>query len=187
MESLVNSGFRTDMAVRMTDTITKLRLLCKYYYSAGDEYDVREHEARSFLVLPLLYALGWTEQQLKIEYKLPAANGEVADIAGFSDPYRSSQHKGHHVDPRLIVETKALALGPMEAIPQVERYAVNVMGDKIVAATNGLWWLVGEMRNGDTHMRNKAYLNIIDPRTRYPLDPSNIEGCIEALELLRCH
>jgi len=40
--------------------------------------DIREHETRTFLVIPLLLALGWAEQQLKIE--MPAAGAESISL-----------------------------------------------------------------------------------------------------------
>ena len=92
LETLVREGFRTSSADELKNKIKNIRDLARYY---RDNYDwnanILEHEARTFLVVPLLLALGWSEQRIKIEL----AN---VDIAYFSRPYKNwkeSQGKLH--------------------------------------------------------------------------------------------
>jgi hypothetical protein len=115
IDHLIREGLRPGAAEELTATFNRIRRLARYYYRRPWE-DVREHEARTFLVIPLLLALGWAEQQIKIE--LPAGGRERADIACFSRPY--NRNKGECV---LIIETKSFSQGLYYARNQVERYA----------------------------------------------------------------
>ncbi|MXX40122.1 MAG: hypothetical protein F4Z85_19025, partial [Gemmatimonadetes bacterium] len=68
---LIKEGLRPSSSDEITITISKIRLLADYYYNQyGYPWeDLGEHEIRTFLVIPLLLALGWSEQQIKIELK----------------------------------------------------------------------------------------------------------------------
>ncbi len=75
---LINNGLRPKDAEELAQTIARIRRLVRWYWSYGA--DIKEHETRVFLILPLLFALGWSEQRLKIEWK-------GTDIAFFEKPY----------------------------------------------------------------------------------------------------
>ncbi len=53
LRHLVAEGLRPDAADQLTNTFRRIRLLADYYYKYREWRDVREHETRSFLVLPL--------------------------------------------------------------------------------------------------------------------------------------
>ena len=85
--------------------------------------DIREHETRSFLVLPLLLALGWSEQQIKIELGVKGERKRI-DIACFARAYRrDSSGELNYEDCTLIIETKDFRLGLEEAPDQAKAYA----------------------------------------------------------------
>lgn len=175
LEFLISEGLRPGTADELTNTLRRIRLLAEYYYKNCDWNGVREHETRSFLILPLLLSLGWAEQQVKIE--LPAGGGR-ADVACFSGPY----HREDSVCT-LILESKDFASGLDYAPEQVQRYAQDFGSCRVVVVSNGYCYkaYLRSPKNGFLSTPS-AYLNIMRPRDRYPLDPKVVGG---ALDLLR--
>lgn len=80
LKFLIAEGLRPSAADEVTTTARRIRLLADYYYEHCSS-QILEHETRTFLVVPLLIALGWAEQQLKIE--LSCSTGRI-DVACFS-------------------------------------------------------------------------------------------------------
>src|SRR6266567_1206384 len=104
---LVAEGLRPAAAEEVGAALRRIRTLAEFYYRHCSWNDIREHELRAFLVMPLLLGLGWSEQQIKLEY--PAKTGGKIDVACFAVPY-SKENKAPPVGPindtcRLIVET----------------------------------------------------------------------------------
>ena len=66
IDYLIRQGLRPGSAEELTSTFNRIRLLARYYRRYHRWQDIREHETRTFLVIPLLLALGWAEQQIKI-------------------------------------------------------------------------------------------------------------------------
>jgi hypothetical protein len=63
---LVQLGLRPGAAEDLTQTLRRIRLLAQFYLRR--DWDLtNEHDARTFLVVPLLIALGWAEQRMKVE------------------------------------------------------------------------------------------------------------------------
>lgn len=123
---------RPKTAENLTATLDRIRSLAQYYHEHYDRPDVREHETRTFLVIPLLLALGWAEQQIKIE--LPVKDRRRADVACFPKPY-TKKNPGCV----LILETKAFSQGLDYAPEQAKRYPdslpkcqVVVLGEFVV-------------------------------------------------------
>ncbi len=178
LESLINEGLRPSAADDLTNTIRRIRLLAGYYYR-GDGFwwdDVREHETRTFLVVPLLLALGWTEQQIKIE--LPCAKGKI-DLACFARPYRRQSS-----DCVLIIETKAFSQGLEYAPDQAKRYATGYPKCQLLMVTNGFCYKMYANSANGFEEEPTAYMNILRPTARYPLDPVNVGGAQEILRRL---
>lgn len=172
LEHLVAEGLRASSAAELTTTINRIRLLAKYYYEKCSWVDVREHETRSFLVVPLLLALGWSEQQIKIE--LPCSKGKV-DIACFPKVFVHGAEK----ECVLIVETKGFTQGLDYAPEQAHLYAEDFPSCRGVLVTNGYCYKA-YLRNKDGSFSEKpsAYLNLLQPRDKYPLDPINVDGAL---------
>ena len=177
LEHLVAEGLRTSSADELTNTLRKIRLLAQYYHTKCQWGDVREHETRSFLVIPLLLALGWSEQQLKIE--LPCSKGKV-DIACFSKAYKPKSK-----ECVLIVETKDFSSGLDYAPEQAHRYAEDFPSCRGILVTNGYCYKAYVRKDDGTfNTMPSAYLNLLQPRDKYPLDPANVEGALSVLSWL---
>ena len=180
LEFLVQQGMRPGSAEELTSTFNRIRLLARYYYDQEQWADVREHETRTFLVVPLLLALGWAEQQMKIE--VPAGKGKRADLVCFSKPYQHGNMKGSCA---IIIETKGFRQGLDHAPGQVIAYAKVFPECPVVVVTNGYCYKVFRRdEEGEFDERPSAYLNLLNLRERYPLDPVNVDGCREVLRLL---
>lgn len=174
LDYLIAEGLRTSSADDLTNTLRRIRLLAHYYYTRCWWEDIREHETRTFLVIPLLLALGWSEQQLKIE--LPCSKGKV-DVACFSGPYKRKPE-----ECMLIVETKDFSSGLDYAPEQAHRYAEEFPSCRGVLVTNGYCYKAYIRReDGSFSTSPSAYLNILHPRDRYPLDPVNVDGALAVL------
>ncbi len=63
VERLIDHGVPTDRAELIASTIWQIRKLASWYQRRGS--NVGEHEIRTFLIVPLLLALGWAEQRIK--------------------------------------------------------------------------------------------------------------------------
>lgn len=176
---LIRQGLRISAADDLTEAIRRIRLLADYYYSSGRWDDIREHETRTFLVVPLLLALGWAEQQLKIEFPVKGI-GRV-DIACFTGPFLQRQDE----DVVVLIETKGFASGLDFARRQAEAYAAHFKNCRVILVTNGYCYkLYRRTSDGGFSTAPSAYLNILKPKDRYPLDPDNVDGATGVLEWL---
>ena len=177
LEFLIGEGLRPSAADELTNTFRRIRLLADYYYRRGCWEDIREHETRSFLVVPLLLALGWAEQQIKIE--LPIQNGRV-DIACFSRTYQRNNN-----ECVLILETKDFSSGLDYAPEQAHRYAEAFPSCQVVVVTNGYCYKTYIRSNeGKFDLKPSAYFNLLRPKDKYPLDPLNVNGALGVLKWL---
>lgn len=155
--------------------LARLKRLAPLYEEQWEE--VREHETRTFLVVPFLLALGWKEEQLKIELpvKLPKRRGRI-DVACFRDlPSRRIA---------MVIETKGYSQGLSSAREQVTEYATSV-SSSLAIASNGYTYQVYRQVEVTAGARPKyvhaAYLNLLRPTTLYPLAPTTVAGAAEAL------
>lgn len=181
LKFLIREGLRPAAAETLTYTLRRLRLLAKYYY---DEYhesnwkDVREHETRTFLIIPLLLALGWAEQQIKIE--LPTQSRGRVDIACFSNPYHKTEKRC-----TLLLEAKDFSSGLDYAPEQARRYAQSFPSCGVVVVSNGYCYKTYvRTDSGEFSITPSAYLNLLKPTDKYPLDPTNVKGAFEVLRWL---
>ncbi len=178
LEFLISEGLRPGAADDLTNTIRRIRLLAEYYYNKCPWDEIGEHEIRTFLVIPLLLALGWAEQQLKIEYK--AGNGK-ADIVGFTKPYHLEKYR----ECILILETKDFGSGLDYAPIQAKRYARAFPSCRVLVVSNGFCYKSYVRKKKDEFSDiPSAYFNIMKPRDRYPLDPDNVDGALGVLRWL---
>jgi hypothetical protein len=156
IDDLIRHGLRPKDAEEFTQTIQRIRRLVKWYYSSGE--DVKEHETRTFLIVPLLLALGWSEQRLKIEWK-------NVDIAFFERPYTKKDD-----ECGTILESKKLWAGLSPAEGQVKGYADKHPKCKKLIVTDGCCYKLFERNGGDWDY--SAYLNILKPKRIHPYEPT---------------
>jgi hypothetical protein len=116
---------------------------------------------------------------MQIERAVPGVGR--ADIACFRQPVR-----GKDDSCVLLIETKGLEQGLDYAPEQAHRYAQEFPTCDVVLVTNGYCYKAfrREQNDGSFSMTPTAYLNIMNPRDRYPLNPGQVGGAIEVLSLL---
>ena len=183
LEFLVREGLRPGAAEDLTSAFRRIRLLADYYYKNCKWSDVREHETRTFLIVPLLLALGWPEQQLKVE--LSTDKGK-ADIAGFARPYkRDKSGEPNNKDCVLILESKGFDIGLSYASGQAQNYAEHFPNCRVIVVSNGyIYKVFPKASDGKFQATPSAYLNLLNPQDRYHLDPDKVDGCLEVLRQL---
>jgi hypothetical protein len=184
LEFLIEKGLRPSTADELTITLKRIRLLAKYYYWANEFAwdDVREHETRTFLIVPFLLALGWSEQQIKIELPVAGGNKRI-DVACFCHTYRKRND-----DCVLLLESKGFCQGLDYAHEQGKNYAAEFTNCRVVVASNGYCYKAYR-RNANAEGFEEmpsAYLNLLRPTKQYPLNPS-IGGGLKLLSYLLPH
>lgn len=186
LDFLVAAGLRAAAADELTIALARIRLLARYYHRDPRAWrDVREHETRTFLILPLLLALGWQEQRLKVELTVPKY-GRI-DVACFGKPYRRGEDgEANNDDCLVIVESKGFEVGLDRAPAQARGYAAHFSACRSIIVSNGYCYKAFERdaKTGEFSERPTAYLNLLNPQDAYPLDPANVKGCLEVLRLL---
>lgn len=182
LEFLIREGLRVGDAEELTKAFNRVRLLANYYLECKME-DIREHETRTFLILPLLLALGWPEQQIKIE--LGVENGRRIDVACFSKPYRrDDNNNANNEDCALILESKGFSQGLAYAPNQAKEYAEHFRKCRVVVVSNGYCYKAYLRENGEFQQEPSAYMNLLNPQDRYPIDPINVKGSLDLLRYL---
>ena len=186
LKFLIEEGLRPSSSDEITSTISKIRLLADYYdRQYGYPWaDIGEHEIRTFLVVPLLLALGWSEQQMKIEFN---CKGGKIDIACFRKPCKSNNRKEWEEECIAIIETKSFGAGLDYAHKQATTYSKDFPRCQAVITTNGYCYKI-YLRDKDNdnqfHTTPSAYINLLKMRDKYPLDPENVKGAREAIKWL---
>jgi hypothetical protein len=173
---MIELGLRPGAAEELTQALTRVRLLANFYL--GRDWGLtNEHDARTFLVVPLLLALGWAEQRIKVE--MPVRGVGRADIGCFASTIR-----GNNDRCVLLLETKSLSQGLDYAPDQARQYAASLPDCKVIIVTNGYCYKAYSRTDDSFSMKPSAYFNLRRARDRYPLDPAHVGGALELLELL---
>ena len=175
IDDLISHGLRPKDAEEFTQTIQRIRRLVKWYHSSGE--GVKEHETRTFLIVPLLLALGWSEQRLKIEWK-------NVDIAFFERPYTNEDNEKEDNECVTILESKKLRAGLSPAESQVKGYADKHPKCEKLIVSDGCCYKLFE-RNEENGWDYSAYLNILKPKRTHPYKP-NVGGAPYVFKNLMC-
>ena len=163
IDILINYGLRAKDAEDFTQTIRRIRRLVKWYQSYGKHF--KEHETRTFLIIPLILALGWPEQKLKIEWN-------NIDIAFFEKPY-SKENKKSSEQCIIILESKKLREGLSFAKSQASIYADKYPRCKRLIVSDGCCYKLFTRKGKDWNY--SAYLNILRPKRTHPYE-KNVGG-----------
>lgn len=164
-QAFIHHGVRIQDADNVAKTIERIIKLAKWY--DNKDPDALEHEIRTFLVIPLLISLGWSEQKMKIEYN-------HVDIAVFSKPYE----KENELHPHMIVETKTFFNGLYYAADQIINYAKAFPECSLLVATNGYRYWIYEKVDGK--FQASGYFNLFNMHEWYCLD-EKIYGVVPSL------
>ncbi len=162
IDVLIDYGLRPKDAEEFTQTIHRIRRLVKWYERYGMR--IKEHETRTFLIIPLLLTLGWTEQKLKIEWN-------NIDIAFFEKPYIEGSRESNECI--MILETKRLWEGLSYGTSQAETYATKYPKCSKLIVSDGCCYKLF-CREGNT-WNYSAYLNLLHPKRKHPLE-ANVGG-----------
>ena len=134
---------------------------------ASDQKDSQtsENETVTYLVVPLLRALGWTPQRMAVEWKR-------VDVALFTQLPRGDKNL------QVVVEAKKMGNSCLAAKSQANSYAVGKPGCYRLIVTDGLRYGIFTKDNeGD--FKIYAYLNLTDMKRHYPI--LECHGAAEAL------
>jgi len=183
LDCLVADGLSIGAAEGFTGALQRIVRLASYYWRQCEWEDIREHETRTFLNIPLLLALGWPEQQIKIELTNPA--GRI-DIACFGRPHRRDKTRKENIeDCALLIEGKGFSSGLDFAPSQAQEYARHFPACRVAAVSNGYCYKIyARGSDGSFETKPTAYTNLLDPRDRYPLDPAEVDGTLAVLRML---
>lgn len=182
IEFLISEGFRPGNAEELTNTFNRIRLLANFYYNNCEWGEVREHETRTFLIIPLLFALGWSEQKLKIE--LGIEDRKRVDIAAFTKPFLGGDWDNEKENCKLIIEAKGFSKGLDTVREQAIAYAKSFPKCKKVIVSNGFSYKAFiRKKDGTFSTKPIAYMNLLNPTNRHPLYPAS-KGTLKVFKLL---
>lgn len=164
---LISSGLRIEDAENTLQTLLRVEKLSKWYLSKGSRFPSSEHEIRSFLVIPVLYALGWSYQRMAVEFN-------HLDIALFPDSNRDF--------PEIIIETKSMWTGSVYGINQVKRYLDEkrklLKKVKSIIITDGLTYWLYKIDNLEVPY---AYMSLRTKRMTNPAFPQ-VKGMVDFIK-----
>lgn len=146
IQALTDQGIRIQDAENVGRTIERIIKLAKWYNH--NDPGVLEAEIVAFLITPLLIALGWSEQKIKLEY-------ERMDVALFPEPF----HSGKNLSPRIILEAKTFSNGLAFTVDQVKFYSEKFPKCELFVTTNGYRYKIFEKEKGE--LVPKGYFNLL--------------------------
>jgi hypothetical protein len=162
-DALVDKGVRVQDAENVMRTIQRIVRLTHWYYD--NDRAVLEHEIRAFLVLPLLQALGWSEQCMKLEYGR-------SDVALFGRPFRAEDKPS----PEVILEAKTFGNGLAYTQGQALTYGATFKECMRFVTTNGFRYRTYERRGeelvptGYVNLLRLRKSNVLEPELMKPID-----------------
>lgn len=151
-QELYNRGMRFDAAERTVSVLEQIvRLADWYYYHCPSLSRPTEHEVVAHMVVPLLLALGWSEQQLAVEWR----NIDLAAFWGMPSV-------DHCV---LVCEVKGRGRGLQDVIDQADNYVEkrSLTGCRRILITDGTCYYLYD-RDGDSPV---GYFNVYCLRTNH--------------------
>ena len=163
-EYLFDEGVASDSISSLRSQVDEFVRIAKWY----DRYQTppSEHETVSYLVVPLLRALGWTPQKMAIEWR-------KIDVALFSELPREERSLS------VVVEAKKKGASCLSAVQQASDYAMLSQNCTRVIVTDGLRYGVFTRDARGEDFRLHSYLNLARLREKYPI--YDCKGSREAL------
>lgn len=152
-EALFRRGLGFAAVDQLRRSLEKQRRLIDWYQSAGMKERPTEHEVVAHVILPLLLALGWSEQLLAVEWR-------KIDLAIFSGTPTDQKRC------RLVCEAKGMGHGLQDDLQQAIRYTETLKltaCDKILLADGGRFYLYRRRADG-WEQQPSGYLNVLKVR-----------------------
>ena len=161
-------GLPSEYADKLMHTFSSLQRLASWYWNKTKRPTGRpsENETICYLVVPLLFSLGWSQQTAAIEWNR-------VDIALFSGMPPTDNTL------RCVVEAKFLNKSVFLPVGQAKHYALEKgreQCDKLIV-TDGIRY--GLHRRSGRDFILESYLNILDTRESYP-----VLGCGGAIQAI---
>lgn len=169
-KELLNRGVRVQDAENVIAAIERIERLTRWYLA--NDPRVGEAEIRAFLVAPLLVALGWPEQRIKLEY-------DATDVALFRERFNRKQRSS----PEWIVEVKSFGNGLAFTKGQLKKYGKRFPNCTKFIATNGYRYVFLELEGSS--LKQRGYFNLLNMRDRNVLHPEGLTPVETLSELSR--
>lgn len=151
-EYLFAQGISSNSIEILTREFDELRRIAKWYLNSKEIPS--EFETVSYLVVPILRALGWTPQKMAVEWN-------NVDIALFDQLPRKD------INLSIVVEAKKKGNSCLSAKSQAQGYAKEKENCKRLIVTDGLRY--GIYIRQEEKYKLKAYFNLTDLRESYPI------------------
>jgi len=159
---LFDHGVASGSIGHLLDEMGELVRIAKWYQRSSAP---SEQETVTYLVAPLLRALGWTPQMMAIEWN-------KVDLALFGRLPREN----HSLS--VVVEAKKMNASCLSAASQAESYARGNPNCRRLIVTDGLRYGV-YVKNRSRGFQLHAYMNLTNLKNTYPV--YRCEGASEAL------
>lgn len=155
VEGLIGKGLRPADAETVIETMGRVHRLARWYARYGR--DLSEHEIRTFLIVPILLALGWSEQKIKIEWR-------NTDMSFFREVYKRGEK------PSMILESKRKGEGLHYAERQLMKFARQFPECRHLVASDGIRYQLYVKQGTQWNIKEdfKAYANLLNLKDRHP-------------------
>jgi hypothetical protein len=159
--NLFNSGISNQSVESIIKALEQARRLNSWYHiesEGGGRYPT-EHEVVSHMVLPFLLALGWSHQQIAVEWN-------KVDIALFGRTPTDEKNC------RIVIEVKGLGKEIAHVLEQPLGYVENLKltnVDKIVVTDGKDFYIYEKNQNGTFNQECSGYLNVSRLQEKYIL------------------
>lgn len=169
-QELFSKGLPNNSVDAVIHALERQRRLLKWY---RDQDGTRpgEHEVVAHLIIPILLALGWSEQLLAVEWK-------KIDLAGFSETPTSE------ATCALVCEAKGPQHGLMGVLKQAQGYVdgLNLKNCRKILLAGGTRFYLYEKKQGEWNDKPVGYINLEKIRTSHLAPPNtNAVNTIMAL------
>jgi len=161
-EYLFDQGVSSNSIESLITEIGELIRIAKWYKKFSDP---SEFETVTYLVVPLLRALGWTPQKMAIEW-------HTVDVALFCQLPREDKNLN------IVVEAKKKGNSCLSAKSQAQSYAQGKSNCNRLIVTDGLRY--GIYLKNDKSFKLHSYFNLTALKNDYP-----VYGCQGIQEALR--
>lgn len=153
-EYLYDKGISSNSIENLLKEIDELVRIAKWYKKSSQSGKPSEFETVTYLVIPILRALGWTPQKMAVEWN-------NVDIALFSQLPREDTNL------TVVVEAKKMNNSCLSAFSQAEQYAKGKISCERLIVSDGLRYGVYFKENNQFNL--KAYMNLTNLREDYPI------------------